>query len=923
MPLNLRASKKFRDFNTSVSYKIYDQSGKYLDARNVCSIQDRLDTRYGSSRFNTVSLGGPVQSLSSFIKTDGTSYTIAKVGTELISVSATGAHTTIKSGLSASTVHEGVNGNDRHIISVGSDGLFSWDGTTFTQLGQAAPITFTATIASGGSLITTNIYNVVISYYASTIGFESNHSDPEIVTATSPNLKIDLTDIPITADNALVDTIYIYLKNVTADGEYLFIGEIPLGTTTYTIDEESTSADTPETTHDIPGRNILDLDGTVGGNYLNFFNSCLVYTSSNKREVYISEEDLPDAFDSTDGAKVFPIAGKGGITGTAVGLYNESVLDPFLVIFKRKSIRIYSEIGNQRKMVVLSEEIGCVSNETITVKNGVVYFLSEEGFRAIANGKLVTDKSGEAITLGNGDIDDIFKTTGYVYEVNRQGMTGAFSVYYPTLDQYITWVSEGLNNAYSKAYTYEFNIGGFKPYEFAVAATCATLSENADGRDIVLFGTSNGFIMKHSILETRSDRNSSNTEVAINAFGVLPWLPEDGDFDATYNNRELILKAVTSENALTVKTFIDYNLSTVESGTTTFSDPNSGFILDVDVLDEGVLGDDRAIVTRRMDINRVGESIAIGFYQSIIGANIGLVAMQIDSSKNGNRNLSNDNEDDEGSFDTEEESYFLSPSQYAELCASYLQQIQQLANSIGSSIGSAVFQGYSARFSEMWDTDGVEDTFNEILQLGYAAPTISLSCSPSQALREKGTSVASVAMSATTVKFSDDITEVTHFRNGVLVDTEAAPIAAGGVETYTNNTAFTDTMTFYSKVYDGTTLVQSNTVTYSYVYPYYYGTDVPAITAANVALLTKSVIASDANLNESFTTSSGDVFYFAYPASYGALTSILDENGFETFSDWTLRTENITGLDGNPVSYRIYEFNNPVIALTTDYTFIR
>jgi hypothetical protein len=917
MPLNLRASKKFRDFNTSVSYKIYDQSGKYLDARNVCSIQDRLDTRYGSSRFNTVSLGGSVQSLSSFVKTDGTSYTIAKVGTELIVVSTTSTHTVIKTGLSADTVHEGVDGNDRHIISVGSDGLFSWDGTTFTQLGQAAPGSFTATIANGGSLITTNVYKVVITYYASSIGLESNMSDPQTVTATSPNLQIDLTALPTTADNALVDTKYIYLKNVTADGEYLFIAEVPLATTTYTISAESTSGQVP------PTKNAPPLDG--GGKFLTNFNSKLVYSGNDtyKNEVYFSEADLPDAFNDLDSQIVLPIPGKGPVTGLAVGLYNESVLDPFLVIFKRKSIRIYSEIGDIPKLVPISEEIGCVSNKTITVKNGVVYFLSEEGFRAIANGKLVTDKAGEAITLANGDIDDIFKTTGYVYEVNRQGMTGAFSVYYPTLDQYITWVSEGLNNAYSKAYTYEFNIGGFKPYEFAIAATCATLSENSDGRDIVLFGTSDGFIMKHSILETRSDRNSSNTEVAINAFGVLPWLPEDGDFDATYNNRELILKAVTSENALTVKTFIDYNLSTVESGTTTFSDPNSGFILDVDVLDEGVLGDDRAIVTRRMDINRVGESIAIGFYQSIIGENIGLVAMQIDSSKNGNRNLSNDNEDDEGSFDTEEESYFLSPSQYAELCASYLQQIQQLANSIGSSIGSAVFQGYSARFSEMWDTDGVEDTFNEILQLGYAAPTISLSCSPAQSLREKGTSVASVAFTATTTKFSEDITEVTHFRNGILVDTEAAPIAAGGVETYTNNTAFTDTMTFYSKVYDGTTLVQSNTVTYSYVYPYYYGADVPAITAANVALLTKSVIASDANLNESFTTSSGDVFYFAYPASYGALTSILDENGFETFSDWTLRTENITGLDGNPVSYRIYEFNNPVIALTTDYTFIR
>ena len=105
--------------------------------------------------------------------------------------------------------------------------------------------------------------------------------------------------------------------------------------------------------------------------------------------------------------------------------------------------------------------------------------------------------------------------------------------------------------------------------------------------------------------------------------------------------------------------------------------------------------------------------------------------------------------------------------------------------------------------------------------------------------------------------------------------------------------------------------------------PYYFGSDVPGITAAAVAGLTKNVIASSANVNRTFVHAGGDVFYFAYPASYGALTSILDQNGFETIGSWTLRTENITGLDGNPVSYRIYEFNNVQAAGTSSFTFIR
>ena len=64
------------------------------------------------------------------------------------------------------------------------------------------------------------------------------------------------------------------------------------------------------------------------------------------------------------------------------------------------------------------------------------------------------------------------------------------------------------------------------------------------------------------------------------------------------------------------------------------------------------------------------------------------------------------------------------------------------------------------------------------------------------------------------------------------------------------------------------------------------------------------------------------MYYFAYPASYGQLVSILDANGFEIKNDFTIRTVTFT-LNGsyfvNPtnVTYYIYEFNN----LTTQTNF--
>lgn len=231
--------------------------------------------------------------------------------------------------------------------------------------------------------------------------------------------------------------------------------------------------------------------------------------------------------------------------------------------------------------------------------------------------------------------------------------------------------------------------------------------------------------------------------------------------------------------------------------------------------------------------------------------------------------------------------------------------------------------GFSARFGAAWTSNGIRDTLNKILDFSYLAPLISLSCSPGQSVREKGTSVAAVTMTATTTKRSDAITAVTHFRNGVLVDTEGAPSPTGGAETFTESTPFTDTMSFFSRVFDGTTTVTSNTVTYSYAYPYYEGKGAAGLNAAGiVASLTKVVRSSTANVAVTASPSS-EHFYFCYPAAYAVLTSILDPNGFETISAYTYRTVTITGLDASAQSYRVYELTLPTTQTAFTNTFKR
>jgi hypothetical protein len=634
MSLKRKAAKKYRAFDFGVSYRVGETRDRFKDASNVFSNQGRLETRFGRSKYNATLLGGPVLSMSYFKTAAGVRYILAKVGTTLYSIAATGAHTAIKTGLSAGSVHRGITwargSSSRHIIAIENDGLFQWDGTTFTVLGQDPPEGHSITTTTG--TITAGNYRVQLTYYSSSTGFETNASFSNILAVTAQGILIH--DIPATALNATIDKIRVYLEAVGTADDPSFIAEIALGTTTYTVAQNATSSDTR------PISNAKPVSG--GAKYLTEFNHKLVYAGNNnfKNDVFFSESDLPDAFNDGTGPDrlVLYAGGNGEITGIATGLYNNTVLDPYLVIFKKRSIEVYSEIGDDSKSVVISSQIGCVSHNTITVKNGNVYFLSEQGWRVIENGRLVTDQSGNAITLGLGDIDDIFRQPGFTYEVNKAQANTAFSVYYSMLDQYLTWVPEGGSTDLTKTYCFEFKTGGFKPYEFKTPSTAACTGEDSAGAEVVFMGDQNGAIYTHSIKEEKgSDADSAGVVQPVSAFALIPWIDGD-DNESSYNWRELILKRVLGSGHLEVRGFVNYSTDSF-SAPLLFESADKGFVLDVSLLDvDALLEEGRSIETRRADINQCGENLMLGLYQNEIGSSLGLISAQIEYNKNGNRN---------------------------------------------------------------------------------------------------------------------------------------------------------------------------------------------------------------------------------------------------------------------------------------------
>jgi hypothetical protein len=242
---------------------------------------------------------------------------------------------------------------------------------------------------------------------------------------------------------------------------------------------------------------------------------------------------------------------------------------------------------------------------------------------------------------------------------------------------------------------------------------------------------------------------------------------------------------------------------------------------------------------------------------------------------------------------------------------------------------TGAYDGFSLLTGATFTSTGLKDTLDKIIRITYTAPTISLAASGNGTIREKGDPVLASTLVATIVKKSDPIAQVVFKKSGVAIDTQLSggAIPSGGSSSYAWSGSFSDNTTFSAEVTDngatgGPTTVSSSAA-FTFVYPYYSGAGAAGLTGAQIALLTKTLIVSTVTVNKTVTVSGTQKIYFAYPLAYGALTSILDINNFETFSDWTRTTKSITGLDGSSQSYYCYEFNNTPVAGDYYYSFRR
>lgn len=240
---------------------------------------------------------------------------------------------------------------------------------------------------------------------------------------------------------------------------------------------------------------------------------------------------------------------------------------------------------------------------------------------------------------------------------------------------------------------------------------------------------------------------------------------------------------------------------------------------------------------------------------------------------------------------------------------------------------SGIFEGFSARYGQALSLPTVRDALLWIFNFSYLGPQVSLSATGSSGVKEKGVPVTSSTLTASVTKRSTAISRIQFFLNGVSINDNNPPANTGsGNTSYAWTGSFSDTSTFRADVTDVTDgangpTTASSSVTFTFVYPFFWGASAPD---AAVGDLTKQVVANSNNRNVGYSGLAGQKFYYAFPSSYGDLTSIKDENNFEVLGSFTKKSKTWTAADSATVTYTIYELTSPLgVSLSTNFTFIR
>lgn len=191
----------------------------------------------------------------------------------------------------------------------------------------------------------------------------------------------------------------------------------------------------------------------------------------------------------------------------------------------------------------------------------------------------------------------------------------------------------------------------------------------------------------------------------------------------------------------------------------------------------------------------------------------------------------------------------------------------------------------------------LEDIFRKLL-VKYFEPTVSLTISPSTTPLVKGTTINSIVLSANVGKRSNPITSVRFYANNVLIH-ESTNSSEGGTiaYTYSPSNPIDDDIILKVVVSDSISTIEDSK-SIDFVDSSFFGSVAEDVTTPTADIITG--LDSIALVSKKYTRSWINMTYgkilYAYPASYGNLTSIKDGNNFEYINSYTKSTVTIDGI---------------------------
>lgn len=206
---------------------------------------------------------------------------------------------------------------------------------------------------------------------------------------------------------------------------------------------------------------------------------------------------------------------------------------------------------------------------------------------------------------------------------------------------------------------------------------------------------------------------------------------------------------------------------------------------------------------------------------------------------------------------------------------------------------------------------------NEVLNMilyPWVAPVVSaqIKVPGNGGVKEFGDIQNVTSIGVTVTKKSSNITKVEIFDGEESLGSKTGgEVIDGGSFTFAVNRQVSANKSYQAKVTDAADKVTTaNTGAFTFVYPYYWGViDAGAtVNEATVKGLAKQIVTKGNKYNK--FTATNQRICFAYPKSYGALTSIKDQNNFDVTGTFNRTEVTITGLDKTPQTYYVYT-NSP------------